>query len=89
MENLTGKVDWILVEGAGGWFTPLADTTTFAEWAISERFPVILVVGVKLGCIHHAMLTTQAVLAAGLPLVGWIANGVQLAGKGTQSILLR
>ena len=81
LQNLTGKADWIQVEGAGGWFTPLSDTTTFAEWAISERLPVILVVGVKLGCINHAMLTAQAVLAAGLPLVGWIANGVQPAGK--------
>lgn len=81
LKNLTGKADWVQVEGAGGWFTPLSDTTTFAEWAISEQLPVILVVGVKLGCINHAMLTVQAVLAAGLPLAGWIANGVQPAGK--------
>lgn len=81
LENLTSKADWIQVEGAGGWFTPLSDTTTFAEWAIGEQLPVILVVGVKLGCINHAMLTAQAVCAAGLPLVGWIANGVQPAGK--------
>lgn len=79
--NLTGKADWIQVEGAGGWFTPLSETTTFAEWVISEQLPVILVVGVKLGCINHAMLTAQAVAAAGLSLAGWIANGVQPAGK--------
>ncbi|VEB99480.1 ATP-dependent dethiobiotin synthetase BioD 1 [Cedecea lapagei] len=81
LQNLTGKADWIQVEGAGGWFTPLSETTTFAEWVISEQLPVILVVGVKLGCINHAMLTAQAVAAAGLPLAGWIANGVQPAGK--------
>lgn len=57
--NLAGKADWVQVEGAGGWFTPLSDTTTFAEWAISEQLPVILVVGVKLGCINHAMLTAH------------------------------
>lgn len=81
LQKLTGKADWIQVEGAGGWFTPLSETTTFAEWVISEQLPVILVVGVKLGCINHAMLTAQAVAAAGLPLAGWIANGVQPAGK--------
>ena len=49
--------DWVLVEGAGGWFTPLSETLTFADWAQQEQLPVILVVGVKLGCINHAMLT--------------------------------
>nr|VUD30243.1 dethiobiotin synthetase [Raoultella sp. NCTC 9187] len=46
-----------------------------------ERLPVILVVGIKLGCINHALLTAQAVRQAGLPLVGWIANDVQPPGK--------
>jgi dethiobiotin synthetase len=55
----------VLVEGAGGWFTPLSDTLTFADWAQAEQLPVILVVGVKLGCINHAMLTAQAVRQAG------------------------
>ncbi|KMV33449.1 dethiobiotin synthase [Franconibacter sp. IITDAS19] len=73
--------DWVQVEGAGGWFTPLSQTATFADWVVKEQLPVILVVGVKLGCINHALLTAQAVAAAGLPLAGWIANDVQPPGK--------
>ena len=61
LRELEGLADWVLVEGAGGWFTPLSDSLTFADWAQAEQLPVILVVGVKLGCINHAMLTAQAV----------------------------
>ncbi len=67
--------------GAGGWFTPLSDEQTFADWVQAEQLPVILVVGVKLGCINHAMLTAQAVQQAGLRLAGWIANDVVAPGK--------
>ncbi len=81
LRELEGLADWVLVEGAGGWFTPLSDSLTFADWAQAEQLPVILVVGVKLGCINHAMLTAQAVRQAGLPLAGWIANDVQPPGK--------
>ena len=70
LRELEGLADWVLVEGAGGWFTPLSDSLTFADWAQAEQLPVILVVGVKLGCINHAMLTAQAVRRAGLPLAG-------------------
>lgn len=77
LRELEALSDWLLVEGAGGWFTPLSETLTFADWVEEERLPVILVVGVKLGCINHAMLTAQAVLQAGLPLAGWIANDIQ------------
>ncbi|RPH21827.1 ATP-dependent dethiobiotin synthetase BioD [Buttiauxella warmboldiae] len=75
------QADWLQVEGAGGWFTPLSATTTFADWVVAEQLPVILVVGVKLGCINHAMLTARAVQSAGLCLAGWIANDVQPTGK--------
>jgi dethiobiotin synthetase len=71
----------VLVEGAGGWFTPLSASYTFADWVQTERLPVILVVGVKLGCINHALLTAQAVQQAGLHLAGWIANDVIPPGK--------
>ena len=81
LRELERLADWVLVEGAGGWFTPLSETLTFADWAQAEQLPVILVVGVKLGCINHAMLTAQAVRQAGLPLAGWIANDVQPPGK--------
>ncbi len=78
---LSSQSDWVLTEGAGGWFTPLSDTTTFAEWVQLEQLPVVLVVGIKLGCINHAMLTAQAIQASGLRLAGWIANDIQPPGK--------
>ena len=65
----------------GGWYTPLSETHTYADWVVREKLPVILVVGIKLGCINHAMLTAEAVRARGLPLVGWIANTVEPPGK--------
>ena len=71
---LQTQADVILTEGAGGWLTPLNEHDTFADWVIRQRLPVIMVVGMKLGCINHALLTTQAITQAGLPLAGWIAN---------------
>jgi len=81
LRELESKADWVLVEGAGGWYTPLSTTFTFADWVQQEQLPVILVVGVKLGCINHAVLTAQAVQQAGLKLAGWIANDVIPPGK--------
>ncbi|MFJ3457117.1 dethiobiotin synthase [Scandinavium goeteborgense] len=81
LQALSHKADWVLVEGAGGWYTPLAADWTFADWVQAERLPVILVVGVKLGCINHALLTAQAIAQAGLSLVGWIANDVIPPGR--------
>jgi len=81
LRALESQADWVLVEGAGGWFTPLSEAQTFADWAIAERLPVILVVGVKLGCINHAMLTAQAIRQAGLHFAGWVANVVVAPGK--------
>lgn len=87
LRTLETQAEWILVEGAGGWYTPLSESLTFADWVKQEQLPVILVVGVKLGCINHAMLTADAVQAAGLPLAGWIANTVQPPGKRHQEYL--
>ncbi|WP_176521481.1 dethiobiotin synthase [Enterobacter cloacae] len=87
LRALERQADWVLVEGAGGWFTPLSDELTFADWVQREQLPVILVVGVKLGCINHAMLTAQAVQQAGLRLTGWIANDVVAPGKRHQEYL--
>lgn len=81
LHALESQVDWVLVEGAGGWFTPLSPTLTLADWVKREQLPVILVVGVKLGCINHAVLTAQAIQQAGLPLAGWIANDITPPGR--------
>ncbi|CNH17714.1 dithiobiotin synthetase [Yersinia thracica] len=81
LRQLEQSADWILVEGAGGWFTPLSPQATFADWVQQEQLPVIMVVGIKLGCINHALLTALAIEQVGLSLVGWVANEVIPAGR--------
>ncbi len=76
LQALRVQSDWVVVEGAGGWLTPLGDAADFADWVAAEKLPVILVVGMKLGCINHALLTAAAIAQADLPLAGWIANCV-------------
>ena len=76
LRRLEQRADWVLVEGAGGWFTPLSAEYTFADWVQQEQLPVILVVGIKLGCVSHALLTAQSIINDGLPLLGWVANRI-------------
>lgn len=64
----------VVVEGAGGWLVPLNDAETMADLAARIAYPVVLVVGLRLGCLNHALLTAAAIGAAGLPLAGWVAN---------------
>lgn len=66
----------ILVEGAGGWCLPLDSRTLLSDWVRQEQLPVILVVGAKLGCLNHALLTVAAIRHGGLPLAGWVMNRV-------------
>lgn len=87
LERVAAQADWVLVEGAGGWFTPLSERDTFADWVAQQQLPVILVVGVKLGCINHAMLTALAVRQAGLRLAGWVACDVAPPGRHHQEYL--
>ena len=68
------SAQFLIVEGAGGWFVPLNDTETMADFCVKLGLPVIVVVGMKLGCLNHALLTVQAVRAAGLTVAGWVAN---------------
>ncbi len=68
------SADVVIVEGAGGWLTPLNSTETLADLAQAMNYPVILVVGVRLGCINHALLTLESIQAKGLKVAGWIAN---------------
>ncbi len=63
-----------LIEGAGGWLVPINSTETFADFAMRENLPVILVIAIRLGCINHALLTAESIHRAGLKLWGWIAN---------------
>lgn len=72
--RLAGQVEWVLVEGAGGWRVPLNERQSLADLAVALGLPVVLVVAIRLGCISHALLTAEAVAADGLPLAGWVAN---------------
>ena len=67
-------VDHLLVEGAGGFLAPLGDGWGLAELAEDLCFPVLLVVGLRLGAINHALLSLEAIRARGLPFAGWVAN---------------
>ena len=75
-ERLCMQSDVIIVEGAGGWLTPLDATRTFADLAVRWQLDVILVVGLRLGCLNHALLTAEAIEARGLKLAGWVGNSV-------------
>ena len=73
---LLARADVVLVEGAGGWRVPLNDSETLADLARAMAAPVVLVVGLRLGCLNHALLTAEAIRADGLQLAGWVANSV-------------
>ena len=64
----------VVVEGAGGWLVPLNEEETMADVAVALGFPILLVVGIRLGCINHTLLTQESIQAHGGNLVGWIAN---------------
>lgn len=71
---MLGGADFVLIEGAGGWRVPLNPRETLADLAIKLEVKVILVVGMRLGCINHALLTAEAIHRDGLALAGWVAN---------------
>ena len=68
------EADYYCVEGAGGWLVPLNDKETMADFAKALQWPVILVVGMRLGCLNHALLTYQGIQKLGLTVAGWVAN---------------
>lgn len=74
--QLQSLADIVIVEGVGGWQVPFNATQTSADLAQQLNLPVILVVGMRLGCLNHALLTAQAIQAQGLQLHGWVANRI-------------
>ncbi|MDB5903061.1 MAG: dethiobiotin synthase [Betaproteobacteria bacterium] len=74
--NLAARADVVIVEGAGGFRVPLGDGLDMSDLARLLGLPVVLVVGVRLGCLNHALLTADAIDAAGLPFAGWVANHI-------------
>ena len=71
--SLKALADIVLVEGVGGWYAPINDQQAVSDLAQCLALPVILVVGMRLGCINHARLTYQAICASGLACAGWLA----------------
>ena len=76
---LAARADIVVVEGAGGALVPLSTRADMLDVALRLRIAAVLVVGVRLGCINHALLTASAMRARGVPLAGWIANRVDPA----------
>lgn len=75
--QLSQKADRLIVEGVGGWLVPLSAETTVADLALRLELPVILVVGLRLGCINHALLTQAAMQQSGVRTLGWVGNQVE------------
>jgi len=76
-ERLSAQADAVVVEGVGGFCVPLGDDLDTADLAVALGLPVILVVGLRLGCLNHALLTAEAIRARGLVLAGWVASVVE------------
>jgi dethiobiotin synthetase len=77
--RLAGSADVVVVEGVGGWLAPLSPTLLASALPQTLGLPVILVVGLRLGCLNHAQLSARAILADGCDLLGWIGNAVDPA----------
>jgi dethiobiotin synthetase len=73
---LAARAQVVVVEGIGGFRVPLGDGTDTAQLAVRLGLPVVLVVGVRLGCLNHALLTSDAIASHGLKLAGWVANHI-------------
>jgi dethiobiotin synthetase len=78
--QLAARSDVVVVEGAGGWLAPTGEATgdaaTMQDIAVALRLPVILVVGLRLGALSHALLTVAAIERSGLRVAGWVANAL-------------
>ena len=75
-KQLQAMADVVIVEGAGGFLVPLNANSNMADLAIALGIPTILVVGMRLGCINHSLLTSEAIKSRGLMLHGWVANHI-------------
>ena len=74
--ELERLADVVVVEGVGGFRVPLNEAEDSADLAVALGLPLVLVVGLRLGCLNHALLSVEAIAARGLTLAGWLANGI-------------
>lgn len=85
--EIARQADRVVVEGAGGWLVPLDARHTLADLAAALGLPVVLVVGMRLGCLNHALLTAESILGHGLCLAGWVANEILADNpRGAQNV---
>lgn len=75
-DALAALADVVVVEGVGGWAVPINANQSMADVAVLLGLPIVLVVGLRLGCLNHALLTAATIMQTGLPLAGWIANSI-------------
>ena len=75
-QRLESSCDAVVVEGVGGWQVPLDEWKDLSDLAIELGLPVVIVVGGRLGCINHALLTAESVMASGLSVAGWVFNQI-------------
>jgi dethiobiotin synthetase len=75
--RLAARADVVVVEGAGGWRVPLNEREDMADLAQALGLPIVLVVGLRLGCLNHALLTAESIAARGLPWAGWVGNSIE------------
>jgi len=75
-ESLAERSDWLVAEGAGGWLAPIGAATSIRDLAQTLHLPVVMVVGLRLGCINHALLTKLAIESHGARFAGWVANTI-------------
>ncbi|WP_305806481.1 dethiobiotin synthase [Stenotrophomonas sp. YIM B06876] len=89
--RLQATADSVVVEGVGGWLAPLSATLEQMDVVRALQLPVVMVVGMRLGCLNHARLTAQAIAASGAHCIGWIGNEVdpQMARRDENFALLR
>lgn len=90
--SIQSEADINLIEGVGGWSVPLNNDEKVSDLVCALNIPVILVVGIKLGCINHALLTVESILQSQVPFLGWVANAIDpsvLAFQGNIETLKR
>ena len=86
--SLRSQAEAVVVEGVGGFRVPLNETEDSADLAQRLGLPVVLVVGMRLGCLNHALLTQEAIEARGLRLAGWVANRIDPAMRRAEENLM-